>query len=220
MRSYHSSTPTDWSRCERCTLCTTRRNVVTRRSGLVVPRERIIHLILDTPGPFPPRLLTHFTPSPPLSTSQTPPLVPPPTRLPYILIIGEAPGQAEDNHGVPFWGTSGRFLDILLLYYNTQHFVFTITNTVCCRPPDNRKPSPEEMGACRDHVAELIYDRLPDGILLLGEVAKNYYSEQLKEFHGLPSLELAHPAFIARLSYKHLTLRRQGNLLTDWIKTL
>ena len=70
-----------------------------------------------------------------------------------LVIIGEAPGAAEDVGGLPFVGRSGSLLLSLLAEHAglSRDEVF-ITNTVKCRPPENRDPRPEEIAACRGHL--------------------------------------------------------------------
>jgi len=67
-----------------------------------------------------------------------------------IVWLAEGPGANEDQEGRPFVGRAGKLLDNMIkaIGYNRED-VF-ILNTVKCRPPDNRKPTPEEMAACAD----------------------------------------------------------------------
>lgn len=61
-----------------------------------------------------------------------------------IVFIGEAPGKAEDEQGLPFVGASGRFLNEMLAAAGMQRDDVYITNIVKYRPPNNRDPEPEE----------------------------------------------------------------------------
>lgn len=61
-----------------------------------------------------------------------------------IMFIGEAPGAVEDKTGRPFVGPAGKFLDILLQSIDLNRKDVFITNTVKCRPPNNRDPSDDE----------------------------------------------------------------------------
>jgi len=61
-----------------------------------------------------------------------------------IVFIGEAPGKAEDEQGLPFVGASGRFLNEMLAAANRKRDDVYITNIVKYRPPNNRDPQPEE----------------------------------------------------------------------------
>ncbi len=69
-----------------------------------------------------------------------------------VMFIGEAPGAEEDKRGIPFVGAAGRLLDELLASIELPREAVFITNTVKCRPPGNRVPSPEETAACRDYL--------------------------------------------------------------------
>lgn len=53
-----------------------------------------------------------------------------------LLIIGEGPGQVEDEQGLAFVGDSGKLLDIMLESVGLESWY--ITNVVRCRPPENR----------------------------------------------------------------------------------
>lgn len=61
-----------------------------------------------------------------------------------IVFIGEAPGKAEDEQGLPFVGASGRFLNEMLEAAGLVRSDVYITNIVKYRPPNNRDPTPEE----------------------------------------------------------------------------
>lgn len=105
-----------------------------------------------------------------------------------VLLIGEAPGETEDEQGRPFVGRAGRFLDTLLQYAGLRREEAFITNSVKCRPPDNRFPRGEELATCK----ELWLDRQlrliePQIIVLLGRAPlKQVLGETgaLKRLHG------------------------------------
>ena len=61
-----------------------------------------------------------------------------------IVFIGEAPGKAEDEQGLPFVGASGKFLNEMLAAAGLVRSDVYITNIVKYRPPNNRDPLPEE----------------------------------------------------------------------------
>ena len=88
-----------------------------------------------------------------------------------IMIVGEAPGQNEDQQGEPFVGAAGKLLDQLLKGIGLSRPDVFITNILKCRPPGNRDPLPLEVQACSpylDHQQKLIQ---PEVILLLGRHA-------------------------------------------------
>ena len=57
-----------------------------------------------------------------------------------VLFIGEAPGKNEDEQGEPFVGRGGKLLDDMLAMIGLQRENIYITNSVKCRPPENREP--------------------------------------------------------------------------------
>ncbi|MCK9378927.1 MAG: uracil-DNA glycosylase [Candidatus Moranbacteria bacterium] len=65
-----------------------------------------------------------------------------------IIFIGEAPGKKEDETGHPFVGAAGKFLNEMLSTINLKREDVYITNTVKCRPPQNRDPLPKEIKLC------------------------------------------------------------------------
>jgi DNA polymerase len=88
------------------------------------------------------------------------------------MLIGEAPGREEDVHGRPFVGAAGRFLDQVLAGSGVVRDDLFITNTVKCRPENNRPPRKREVDTCTSlylfEQIELVKPRL---IMLLGAVA-------------------------------------------------
>lgn len=66
-----------------------------------------------------------------------------------VVFVGEAPGENEDIQGRPFVGRSGSILEDAMGAAGISRSQVLITNTVKCRPPGNRDPSPSEMEACR-----------------------------------------------------------------------
>ncbi len=82
-----------------------------------------------------------------------------------VVLVGEAPGENEDLEGRPFVGRSGRILEAMLSDAGLDRSMVLITNTVKCRPPGNRDPSPDEMAACRPFLeSELRGARLVVGL--------------------------------------------------------
>ena len=61
-----------------------------------------------------------------------------------IVFIGEAPGQKEDEQGLPFVGAAGQFLNEMLTAAGMNRSDVYITNIVKYRPPNNRDPEPME----------------------------------------------------------------------------
>lgn len=88
-----------------------------------------------------------------------------------LMLIGEAPGADEDARGQPFVGVSGRLLDKLLERAEVPGDRLYFCNTVKCRPPGNREPTPEELRACRPHLVDQVHQVAPKRIVTLGRVA-------------------------------------------------
>jgi DNA polymerase len=100
-------------------------------------------------------------------------------QQPLILFVGEAPGEDEDLQGVPFIGKAGQKLDSIMSYLGMTRQDVYITNTVLCRPPNNRVPRKEEMDACRWRLELQVKLLRPKLIVLLGKTA-------LEQFKGEP----------------------------------
>lgn len=69
-----------------------------------------------------------------------------------LVFVGEAPGQREDEQGLPFVGPSGRLLEELLGEIDLTRDAVYIANVVKCRPPKNRDPRPNEIDACKGYL--------------------------------------------------------------------
>jgi DNA polymerase len=88
-----------------------------------------------------------------------------------ILIIGEAPGKEEDLTAEPFVGRAGKLLTEILLSIKLTRDDVYITNTVKCRPPENRNPSSDEIESCASYLDQQINLISPKVIILLGKIA-------------------------------------------------
>lgn len=90
----------------------------------------------------------------------------------HLMIIGEGPGEQEDIQGIPFVGKAGQLLTKILesVGINRETDAY-ITNTVKCRPPQNRTPLGSEMDACRPYLIRQIQLVKPKILVLLGSPA-------------------------------------------------
>lgn len=88
-----------------------------------------------------------------------------------ILLIGEAPGEQEDEEGRPFVGRAGTELDKLLDLIDLARPEVYITSVVKCRPPGNRDPTAEEIEACLPYLKEQIALIDPEIIVPMGRYA-------------------------------------------------
>jgi len=90
---------------------------------------------------------------------------------PQVLFIGEGPGAEEDRTGRPFVGAAGRYLDTWLPPIGLAREHCFIANCVKCRPPQNREPHPDEIGACLPFLVRQIAILKPRVICCLGRIA-------------------------------------------------
>jgi len=88
-----------------------------------------------------------------------------------IMVIGEAPGEEEEKLSIPFVGKAGRKLTEILIKYGIEREKIYITNTIKCRPPQNREPRPEELKECFYYLKKEIEIISPKIILCLGRYA-------------------------------------------------
>ena len=103
-----------------------------------------------------------------------------------IVFIGEAPGKKEDEEGVPFVGSAGKFLSELLDSIRLKREDIYITNIVKYRPPGNRDPEPKEKEDCNEWLINELKIISPKLIVFLGRHAMSRFFPELKisEAHG------------------------------------
>ena len=89
----------------------------------------------------------------------------------HLMIVGEGPGQKEDEIGKPFVGDAGKLLDKMLKAINIERKNIYITNVVNYRPPNNRKPEPAEITRYSEFLREHISIINPKILILMGSTA-------------------------------------------------
>ncbi len=90
-----------------------------------------------------------------------------------IMLVGEAPGANEDQEGLPFVGRAGMLLDKMLTAINLDRKKVYISNIVNYRPPENRKPTEEEIRRYLPFITKHIEIINPKVLVLLGSTAMN-----------------------------------------------
>ena len=90
-----------------------------------------------------------------------------------IMLIGEAPGANEDQEGLPFVGRAGMLLDKMLGAINLDRKKVYISNIVNYRPPENRRPTDEEIKRYLPFITKHIEIIKPKILVLLGSTAMN-----------------------------------------------
>jgi len=98
-----------------------------------------------------------------------------------IMIVGEGPGQKEDELGKPFMGEAGQLLNKMLKAINIEREKVYITNVVNYRPPNNRKPEPHEINRYSNFLREHISIIDPKILILMGSTAmESLFGSKLK----------------------------------------
>ena len=90
-----------------------------------------------------------------------------------IMLIGEAPGANEDQEGLPFVGRAGALLDKMLASINLNRKNVYISNIINYRPPENRRPTDEEVNRYMPFIKKHIEIINPKILVLLGSTAMN-----------------------------------------------
>ena len=126
-----------------------------------------------------------------------------------VLFVGEAPGQTEDEQGLPFVGRAGQLLTrIIEGGMGLRRADVFIANVNKCRPPGNRDPEPDEVAACLPFLKRQIEILRPEVIVTLGKVAtwnllatteamKHLRGRELS-YEGIPVIATWHPAYLLR----------------------
>ena len=90
-----------------------------------------------------------------------------------IMLIGEAPGASEDQEGVPFVGRAGQLLDKMLSSIDLDRKKVYISNIINFRPPENRRPTNDEIKRYLPFILKHIEIIKPKILVLLGSTAMN-----------------------------------------------
>ena len=88
-----------------------------------------------------------------------------------IMLVGEGPGQKEDETGKPFMGDAGKLLNKMLAAIDIKRESIYITNVVNYRPPNNRKPTTAEINKYSKFLYEHISIINPKILIIMGGTA-------------------------------------------------
>ena len=136
-----------------------------------------------------------------------------------IMFIGEGPGKDEDEQGRPFVGRAGKLLDELIASLPMRREDVYIANVVKCRPPGNRDPEREEVGACSDYLNRQIEAIDPLVIVPLGRHALGWFvkNPRITDANGKVTrhgdrvlMPLLHPASALRGNEEYNRRLREG----------
>ena len=125
-----------------------------------------------------------------------------------VLFVGEAPGEREDALGEPFVGKAGQLLDDMLTMISLDRSRIYITNSIKCRPPQNRDPLNTEKEACAPFLQRQLQLMQPQIIVCLGRVSAMEMIKpdfkitqehgQFFEKNGVLMTAIYHPAALLR----------------------
>lgn len=125
-----------------------------------------------------------------------------------LMCVGEGPGATEDETGRPFVGAAGQLLDQILSAIECPRDTVYIANIVKCRPPQNRKPLPDEATSCLPYLHRQIALVRPKVLIALGSTAAEWLlntKQSLGNLRGkvhrygeIPLVVTYHPAALLR----------------------
>jgi DNA polymerase len=125
-----------------------------------------------------------------------------------LVVVGEGPGATEDETGRPFVGRAGELLTEILAAIDLPREQVYICNVVKCRPPSNRKPTPDEIQACVPYLHRQLEIIAPKVILAMGGTAAETLlntrqslgglRNKVHQFRGIPLIVTYHPAALLR----------------------
>ena len=129
-----------------------------------------------------------------------------------IMIVGEGPGQKEDELGKPFVGDAGNLLNKMLKAINIKRDKVYITNVVNYRAPNNRKPEPSEINRYSEFLKEHISIIDPKILILMGSTAmeaiigsnkriskeRGQWKEVIIKQKNFKTIVTFHPAYLLR----------------------
>ncbi len=125
-----------------------------------------------------------------------------------LVVVGEGPGRVEDETGRPFVGPAGELLTKILAAIDLPRERVFICNVVKCRPPENRVPQYDEVGACAPYLFRQIELLKPKVILAMGGTAAQTLLDtkqslgalrnRIHRFRGIPVVVTYHPAALLR----------------------
>ncbi|MEY3289081.1 MAG: hypothetical protein RLZZ419_1323 [Pseudomonadota bacterium] len=142
------------------------------------------------------------------------------------MLVGEAPGENEDEQGLPFIGNAGLLLTEMLRAIGLTREEVFITNVIKCSPPNNRDPHVNEIESCNNYLYRQQQLIKPKIIVALGRVAAQTLLKtntplarlrgKVHSFNNTPVVVVYHPAYLLRF----LPKKRQAWLdLTHAVQT-
>jgi DNA polymerase len=133
------------------------------------------------------------------------------------MFIGEAPGEKEDQQGLPFVGPAGLLLNNIIEACKWKREEVYICNMIKCRPFKNRNPAKEELDNCFQYLTKQVSLVNPKFVVLLGSTATNYLlginvGAARGRWHTCfdkPAIATYHPAYVIRQEGAELVKKKK-----------
>jgi DNA polymerase len=124
------------------------------------------------------------------------------------MIVGDAPGEEEDQNGRSFAGPAGQLLDNMLKALSLTRGDVYLTHALKCRTPSGRNASQLEVSHCANYLSRQVALVQPKVILAMGRTAAlallqsaeplGKLRSQVQSFQGVPVVVTYPPAYLLR----------------------
>ena len=124
------------------------------------------------------------------------------------MIVGDAPGEEEDQNGQSFAGPAGQLLDNMLKALSLTRGDVYLTHALKCRTPSGRNASQLEVSHCAHYLSRQVALVQPKVILAMGRTAAlallqsaeplGKLRSQVQSFQGVPVVVTYPPAYLLR----------------------
>ena len=145
-----------------------------------------------------------------------------------LMFVGEAPGEDEDEQGLPFVGKAGRLLTLIIESTGFQRKDVFICNILKCRPPLNRNPEADEIAACEGFLFRQIAAVRPKVIVALGAFGAQTLLRttefigklrgRLMDYRGVKLMATYHPAYLLRSPFEKRKVWEDMRIVRDYLR--
>ena len=126
-----------------------------------------------------------------------------------LMFVGEAPGETEDNTGIPFVGRAGKLFDKYLDAVDIPREDIYIANMLKCRPPKNRDPQESEQDLCINYLREQVRLIKPKMIVCLGRISA------MRLIHPDYKITKEHGTWVSKGDFEMTAVYHPAALLRD-----
>lgn len=147
-----------------------------------------------------------------------------------LMFVGEAPGEDEDEQGLPFVGRAGQLLTRIIEAMELRREDIFICNILKCRPPGNRNPETDEIAACEGFLFRQIEAVTPRVIVALGAFGAQTLLRttetigrlrgQLIDYRGIKLMATYHPAYLLRNPIEKRKVWEDMQMVRNYIRSL